>query len=313
MKEKFEQGKKAYIQMQVEVKSVDKEMGTLEAVFSTQDIDRHGDIVMQDGWDIKMFTKNPVILNSHNYGDATEVIGKASNVRIEGKKLVGTITFAVKENPKAKVIFDLYAGGFLNAFSVGFIPLEFKQNKDGTTDWYVIVRAELLEVSAVSVPANARALAKAKGIDVEVLQAKQHDDDDTESEGDTDELPESDEVSSTDGDNAPEDGDGSENESQEDDEKAGSDTGDETGDENVPEADREGDEEVKPVKSYKSKVATALVHIEAREKEELRRVSKIIQGILDGDHEGKALDMRVQSQIRKRKINQVIRGLLKIK
>ena len=124
--------------MPVEIKSVNKDMGTLDAIFSTQDVDRHGDVVMQEGWDLKHFKKNPVILNSHNFGDATEVIGKASNVKIEDGKLVGKITFAVAENPKAKVIFDLYAGGFLSAFSVGFIPKKFKENKDGSKDWWTI-------------------------------------------------------------------------------------------------------------------------------------------------------------------------------
>ena len=88
MKLNLKQGEKAYIQMPVEVKSIDKDMGTLEAIFSTQDVDRHGDIVLQDGWDISMFKKNPVILNSHNYGDAAEVIGKASNVKVDRKSVV---------------------------------------------------------------------------------------------------------------------------------------------------------------------------------------------------------------------------------
>jgi len=80
----------------------------------------------------------------------------------KGKNLTGKIKFAVDENPRAKIIFDLYAGGFLNAFSVGFLPKEFD-------DKGVILKSELLEVSVVSIPANARALAKKKGINVDLL------------------------------------------------------------------------------------------------------------------------------------------------
>lgn len=147
--------------LKITKKEVDEAKSTIDAIFSTDDEDRHGDIVVQN-WDLKNFKKNPVILNSHNYGDAMEVIGKATNVKIVDGKLEGKIQFAVGENPKAKIIFDLYKGGFLNAFSVGFIPREWSDANE-------ILKSELLEVSAVSVPANAMALAKAKGIEVEKL------------------------------------------------------------------------------------------------------------------------------------------------
>jgi len=142
--------------------SIDKDNSSLRGIFSTEDEDRQGDVIRQD-WDLKSFKKNPVVINSHQYYDATEVIGKVEDIKVnKDKQLEGKIKFASEENPKAKIIFDLYAGGFLNAFSVGFIPKEF-DNK-GT-----ILKGELLELSTVSVPANAFALAKSKGIDIDGL------------------------------------------------------------------------------------------------------------------------------------------------
>ncbi|HBT75024.1 TPA: hypothetical protein DEB29_03430 [Candidatus Wolfebacteria bacterium] len=305
---KIKQGEKSYIQMPVEIKSVNKDMGTLDAIFSTQDVDRHGDVVMQEGWDLKHFKKNPVILNSHNYGDATEVIGKASNVKIEDGKLVGKITFAVAENPKAKVIFDLYAGGFLSAFSVGFIPKKFKENKDGSKDWWTIEEAELLEVSAVSVPANARALAKAKGIDVDELP--QHEDDEStepgteqdEPEGDDDELSEGDEVPEADEEKPADNSDDSEGEPAESDEEAEEHPGD-AGDQQ----DVSPEEEVKPiVASYKHQVASALQRINDQERARLKKVAEIVDNLLTADKPA-------MEQIRKRKVNQAIRMLMKSK
>lgn len=155
---------KVYQNLKFKSESVDETKFTLEGVFSTEDEDRHGDVVAQN-WDLKTFKLNPVILNSHTYFDATEVIGKAIKIKVVDGKLEGKIQFAVAENPKAKIIFDLYKGGYLNAFSVGFIPKEF-DNKN------TILKSELLEISAVSVPANAYALAKSKGIDVDKLYAK---------------------------------------------------------------------------------------------------------------------------------------------
>jgi len=178
--------------MQVEVKGVDADKATLDAIFSTANEDRHGDVVQQN-WDLKHFKKNPVILNSHNYSDATEVVGRADKVKLVDGKLEGKITFAVNENPKAKVIFDLYAGKFLNAFSVGFIPKEWSDKGE-------ILKSELLEVSAVAVPANAMALAKSKGIQVDKLYEQTHTKDNDEDEGDDGEKTESDSDSSeTDG------------------------------------------------------------------------------------------------------------------
>lgn len=152
---------KVYSILKIHQKSVDRDTATLDAIFSTADEDRHGDVVEQN-WDLINYKRNPVILNSHNYGDATEVIGRAEDVAVIDGKLQGKIIFAVDANPKAKIIFDLYADGFLNAFSVGFMAKKFD-------DTGRILESELLEVSAVSVPANARALAKQKGIDVDAL------------------------------------------------------------------------------------------------------------------------------------------------
>lgn len=152
----------------IQKKSVDEENATIDAIFSTSNEDRHGDVVEQD-WDLKNFKNNPVILNSHSYSDASEVIGKAVNPKVEDGQLQGKIHFATEENPKAKIIFDLYAGGFLSAFSVGFIPKEFDDKGN-------IKKSELLEVSAVSVPSNAQALAKQKGIDIDKLYEQNGDD-----------------------------------------------------------------------------------------------------------------------------------------
>jgi HK97 family phage prohead protease len=152
---------KLYKMLGVKVKGVDEDTSTLEAIFSTEDEDRHGDIVRQN-WDLKQFKKNPVILNSHNYWSATDVIGKAEKITVKNGQLEGKIKFAVEENPIAKIVFDLYKGGFLNAFSVGFIPKEFSERGE-------ILKSELLEISAVSVPANAYALAKSAGINLKPL------------------------------------------------------------------------------------------------------------------------------------------------
>ena len=183
---------KLYKEFDVRIKSVNEDEYTIDAVFSTEDEDRHGDIVRQ-AWDLKNFKKNPVILNSHNYWSATDVIGKCIKIGVKNGQLEGTIKFAVEENPEAKIIYDLYRGEYLTSFSVGFIPKEFSDKGE-------ILKSELLEISAVSVPANAYARAKGAGIDIKrlfkgmiELMAKEEGidedlDDEEEEEGADDEL-----------------------------------------------------------------------------------------------------------------------------
>jgi HK97 family phage prohead protease len=133
----------------VQFKAVDKEENSFDVIFSTADEDRHGDIVEQN-FDLKFFKKNPVFLDSHNYGSIEHIIGRINKVRVEENKLRGQVEFALM-NPKGALAYEMAKAGFINTTSIGFIPEEF--DKDGK-----ILKSQLLEVSAVSVPANARAL-----------------------------------------------------------------------------------------------------------------------------------------------------------
>ena len=127
-------------------------------VMSTNSQDRHGDIVEQD-WDLKNFKKNPVFLDSHNYNSIEHIIGKVNKIKVKDGQLVGEIEFAL-DNPKGMLAYNLASKGFLNATSVGFIPQDFSD--DGK-----IMKSELLEDSAVSVPANQEALFEKKEIEKE--------------------------------------------------------------------------------------------------------------------------------------------------
>ncbi|HWQ90753.1 MAG TPA: HK97 family phage prohead protease, partial [Clostridia bacterium] len=53
----------------------------------------------------------------------------------------------------------LYKGGFLNAVSVGFVPIRWENGGEDSGFRRKYVEQELLEVSAVAIPANPEALA----------------------------------------------------------------------------------------------------------------------------------------------------------
>src|ERR1043165_1246225 len=75
----------------------------------------------------------------------------------DGPYLFQRIQFAVDENPMARVAYGLYKGGFLNAVSVGFIPIRGDNGSQEKAYRRKFLEQELLEVSAVSIPANPNA------------------------------------------------------------------------------------------------------------------------------------------------------------
>lgn len=136
------------------VKSVDEENGVLSAAVASVGVtDRAGDIIEQDGWRLQNFKKNPQLLWGHNQLDYRPPIGRVEKIWFEGKGKDRKMMFQPKFDLKdkfAKEIFRKYKEGYLNAFSVGFQALEREEN--------VFKDQELLEISAVAVPANPEAL-----------------------------------------------------------------------------------------------------------------------------------------------------------
>jgi HK97 family phage prohead protease len=128
---------------------------------STSAIDRHGDSVDQNGWILNNYLKNPVMLWAHKYDELP--VAKATSIEVTDKGLEMAFEFASAEgNPKAQQIKTLYDEGYLNAVSVGFIPMERNGNS--------ITKSELLEVSFVPVPANQEALRLAmKSMDLTLI------------------------------------------------------------------------------------------------------------------------------------------------
>ena len=164
------------------VRAVDgAESRTLRFVCSTDGVKRDGNRVRnEDGsWDFVNFAKNPVMLWAHDYGGmlggAPEPpIGKWSNWQITavdgGKALVMDATFA--RHDFADLIFKLYlpedqgGDGVLRAVSIGWTPLEWSEitDENGRTVGLDFTRNELLECSAVPIPADPDAVLTQKTI-----------------------------------------------------------------------------------------------------------------------------------------------------
>ncbi len=131
--------------------------GPLVFVASTGEVDRHGDTVAPEGWRLDAYRDNPVVLWAHDYGEPA--IGRAEAVWSDGRALRARLEFAPTEF--AGQVERLYRQGYQKGVSVGFRPLRFEERRDPVNGAFLGIRfleQELLEISAVPVPANGGAL-----------------------------------------------------------------------------------------------------------------------------------------------------------
>ena len=145
-------------------------------VLSTDDVDRHGDVVSADGWRLEAYLRNPVLLWAHDYRHPA--IGRAAAVWTEPHRLLAKVEFA--PSVFAQEVATLYASGFQWGVSVGFRPIRWEERRDPRTGAFLGLRyleQELLEVSAVPVPANRAALrrgAEDPGLEMLLAELRRH-------------------------------------------------------------------------------------------------------------------------------------------
>lgn len=145
---------------------VDPAALSFKFIFSTEDVDSYGDTIVQDGWDLKRYSANPVILWAHDH--KTPAIGFARDVG-KAPVLSGIVDFNPEEiDPFGAKIGKLVGAGRIKAGSVGFNPIEWDviEHKEGSytvIDGFRFKKQELMEFSICNVPANPFALVVPKG------------------------------------------------------------------------------------------------------------------------------------------------------
>lgn len=167
-----------YKQCTGEIKSIDAEKKRVTALASTPAVDRGGDIVLSDAWDLGNFRANPVFLWAHKQtsDDPSNVLGRVETVTDSAAGLVAEFAYDTEINPKAKMVFDQVQAGSVRGFSVGFLPKDWvtpyspqeridalpefaRQALKSGGAWVVYTKAELLEISQVPIPMHQDALA----------------------------------------------------------------------------------------------------------------------------------------------------------
>jgi len=162
----------------------ENEEKTMVGYITTPDIDYDGDVVMPDAFDLKRYSRNPIVLFNHNLNLP---IAKSTEMVVKQNGIMAKTVFG--STPFANDIWTLVKDGILKTFSIGFRPM--KSLKKGTEEFNkkfaelkmhypnkfsdkmldnlfrIITKAELLEYSVVTIPSDSEAYATAistKGI-----------------------------------------------------------------------------------------------------------------------------------------------------
>lgn len=144
---------------------IDGDERTVIGVISSSAIDRDKEVLLPKGVKLENYLKNPVVLWAHKSDQLP--IGKTLWLRVFKDSIKAKVKFA--NTAMANDVFNLFRGGFLNAFSVGFLPLkgrqptpdDIKSNPALADARYIYDEWELLEFSPVPVPSNPTALVSA--------------------------------------------------------------------------------------------------------------------------------------------------------
>jgi hypothetical protein len=104
----------------------------VKVIASDGSVDRMGDILEPRGCDLDEYRRNPIVLAQHA-NDAP--IARCSYIGLEGGVIAATVDFPPAGiSERSDEYLALLKAGVLNAFSVGFVPVEMEPLRD-TGGW----------------------------------------------------------------------------------------------------------------------------------------------------------------------------------
>lgn len=125
--------------------------GVLEAIITTNSVDRHMESIDTGGINYKGYMDNPVVLYGHDYEGLP--IGKTLKLTKQGgTQIKARFQLAVQEYPFAATVYEMIKSGYLNAVSIGGVVKQWSE------DYATILKMDMVEFSVVPVPANPEAL-----------------------------------------------------------------------------------------------------------------------------------------------------------
>lgn len=149
-----------------EIRAIDVDKRTIDFVISTERVDSYGTVFKIDGWDLEAYRANPVVAYNHYaLGPDPDTIIGTSEVRVEDKQLVATLTLE-EGNPIADKVLRKLQNGTLRGASIGARPMEGhwgKRADDEDPEVIYFTKQRLVEWSVVSIPSNPDAMKRSSG------------------------------------------------------------------------------------------------------------------------------------------------------
>ena len=146
------------------VAEVDTDSSQITFVVSADNVDRDGERILPDALkkDFAYYESNPVALFNHDH--SIPAVAKMVDYDFQDDKVVMTDQFATDiDYPFAKMLWELYAKGYMCMTSIGFIPLAATDDKEQKLEGqsgYTFTRIEMIEHSYVNVGANRHAISE---------------------------------------------------------------------------------------------------------------------------------------------------------
>jgi hypothetical protein len=162
-------------ELPIQARILDQGQGIVEYVASDETKDSYAEVIRASGWMFDQFAKNSPFVDSHDYSNIENLLGKVIDYRVEGKQLIETVQWAidVPTNQKARIGWDMTRAGYLCAVSVGFRPVQMATKWDNDPTIYgqqmkelgnpegvraVYIRQQQIELSSCIIGANPNAL-----------------------------------------------------------------------------------------------------------------------------------------------------------
>ena len=143
---------------------------SLQRVVTSSEVrDRRGRLVIQAGWELADYRRNPVVLWAHETDRLP--VGRADSIEVGEHgghpALLSEIAFD-QDQEFSRNVGLMMADGRLNAMSAGWIGLKSKAALGEEGEWLGMdyLASELVEQSVVPVPANPKALRAALELEI---------------------------------------------------------------------------------------------------------------------------------------------------
>ncbi|MFC2084632.1 HK97 family phage prohead protease [Bacteroidota bacterium] len=135
--------------LQGSIKEIEKEDRIIKSYVVTNKINRYNRKINPKGIKTDNYSKSPVVLWMH---DLEKVIGKNIWLKADADGMIAKTQF--RDSGLANEIYHLYKEKYLTSWSVSFTPLSFDWIMVDGKDVIDVKECELLEYSAVSIPAD---------------------------------------------------------------------------------------------------------------------------------------------------------------